>query len=202
MILSHFVVYWSFFGLLLEKAKTVYQHLLAIACGSFLVLYNMYIFGEIQFTSTASVLAVGGYLWLLLDERKHRRYIFFFLFELFSLFLRYHSMLMMQMMGGVLFCVSLLVKLLRKERTFKELFREGLKVLAVLAACFVVAWSGDYIVGDYGSEEWRAYNYYRIVKDDVEDFYGYPEYSQVADILAKYDISEKVYVGFTRYWVL
>lgn len=202
LMFSHLAVYWCFFGLVLEKCRNVYQHLLGILCGVFLVFSNLYIFGEIQYTSTAAVLAVGGYLCLLLDDSKYRRYILFFFFELLALLLRSQAMLMIQLMGGALFGVGLLVRLLWKEQRLKELCREGVTVLGILVFCLVLAWVGNHILADYDSEQWQTYTHFREIRGDMADYYGFPAYDRVAEILDRYEVSENEYIAFTRYWML
>ena len=81
---SHLAVYWCFFGILLERSRGLYQHVLGVFCGLFLICSNLYIFGEIQYTSTAALLAAGGYFCLVFDKSKYRRFI---LLEGFSFWL-------------------------------------------------------------------------------------------------------------------
>lgn len=105
LMFCHLAVYWSFFGLVFIRCRNFFQHLIAICCGIFLILSNMYIFGEIQYTSTAALLAAGGYLWLLLGKGKSK-HVLFWLFELLSLLLRSQAMLMVQPIGVTIWCAG------------------------------------------------------------------------------------------------
>lgn len=203
LVLAHLLVYWSFFGLVLERCKNWAQHILGIVTGCFFVLSNLYIFGQIQYTSTAILLAACGYLWLLFDESKKRKYILFFVFELLAYLLRTMSMLMVQPIGGVLFGITLLLGLKKEDLpSLKAQVVKGLTVVGILVSCLGIGWVGNYVAGDYGSAEWKEYTYFREIRGDMADYYGFPEYGKVEDILEEYDISENEYAAYVRYWML
>lgn len=202
LILSQFVVYWSFLGLLLEKCETVFQHFVAVCCGVFLVLTNLYIFGEIQYTSTAAILAAGGYFWLIVDERKKRGFLFFGVFELLALLLRSESMLMIQLVGGTVYGACLLRDLVTKRREWKAVWHGVLRYCGILISCFAIAAIGNYGLGDYGKEQWDAYQQFKIMQGEIADYYGFPDYGDVKDILDTYNVSKNEYIAFTRYWMV
>lgn len=201
LMISHFVVYWSFTGLLLERCETVFQHLLAVGCSVFLVLTNLYIFGEIQYTSTAAILAAGGYFRLIADTRRKRGIFWFGVFELLALLLRSESMLMVQLIGGTVYGVGLLGDLLTKRQEWKDIWQAVLKYCGILISCFIIAALGNYGLGDYGNEQWNAYDQFKLSRE-IADYYGFPDYGEVKDILDTYNVSQNEYVAFIRNWMV
>lgn len=202
LIFSHFAVYWSFWGLLFEKCENIYQHFLAMGCGVFFILTNIYIFAEMQYTSTAAILATGGYLWLVLDEKRKRGYVLFFIFESLALLLRSQAMLMIQPIGAVVFLASLLCRWGKRGGIYKEIVQDFLKYGTVLLTCFFVAVIGNYCLGDYGNSEWKEYKHFKEVQEQIADYYGFPGYEEVEHILNKYDVSLVEYRAFIRYWMV
>ncbi len=202
LIGSHGVIYWCFFGILLERSRNWYQHLLALLCGTFLVFANLYIFGEIQYTSTAILLAAEGYFCLLWDKRRVRRYVLFGVLELLALLLRSQSMLMIQLIGGLVWATTLLTKWLWKQQLLREIVKEAALVGGMLVCMLVLSAAGNRFLGEYGSPKWQEYTRFRELRGDMADYYGFPSYEKAADILERYQVSETEYLAFTRYWML
>ncbi len=199
---SHLLVYWCFFGILLEQSKGLYQYLLGIVCGELLIFSNLYIFGEIQYTSTAALLAAGGYFCLMLDKSKHRRFVLFGGFQLLALLLRSQAMLMIQIPGMCILAGVCLAQYWSKEKSLHTLLQEGVLLAGILIACLGISMIGNYVIGDYGEDEWQEYTYFRELRGDMADYYGFPAYESVVDILDKYQVSKTEYIAFTRYWML
>ena len=205
LIACHFVVYVCFTGILLEQSETLVQHICVLISTCFLVATNMYIFGEIQYTSTASILAAIGYFCLLFDKKSpKRKYILFFVFELLALLLRSQAMLMIQIVGISVVGVSMLVSLYKKETDVKTFAKRIGYIGGILCACLFVNVIGNYVIGDYADKEWRDYTHYRELRGDMGDYYGFPAYEEVAHILdaTKDGYSRNEYLAFTRYWIL
>lgn len=202
LIGSHLAVYCCFFGILLERCRGIYQHVLGIVCGLFLIYSNLYIFGEIQYTSTAALLAAGGYFSLIFDKSRYRRFALFGFFQILALLLRSQAMLMVQIPGMCILLITGFTQCLYKEKELRCLFRELLVTVGIIIAGLGISWVGNYIIGDYGLDAWQEYAYFRQIRGDMSDYYGFPAYESVSDILDKYQVSETEYIAFTRYWML
>jgi len=205
LIACHFVVYVLFTGILLEQTETLLQHIGVVISTCFLVAANMYIFGEIQYTSTASILAAMGYFCLLFDKKSpKRKYLLFFIFECLALLLRSQAMFMIQIVGISVVGLAMLVSLLQREWNLKEFLKRISYICGILCVCLLLSWIGNYVIGDYADEEWRAYTHYRELRGDMGDYYGFPAYEEVSHIFdaTKDGYSENEYLAFTRYWIL
>ena len=91
-VLAWFVIENSF----LSRCEKWKEYCLVLAGLSGLFLGSLSLIGRIQFTSTAVMLAIAGYVALIMEKNTKKGFIMFFLLELFSFFVRYKAMLMIQ----------------------------------------------------------------------------------------------------------
>ena len=187
---------------LLNKGRTIKEQVYLWFLGMLVILCNLYIFSVLQYTTISGALAVAGYVWLLLDEKKKRSYIIFGLFELLSILLRRDSMLMVQPIGMCVIGAFLLTKWMKGTMKLKECIAEVCKILIILAAAIMVFFVGNNVIGDYSSTEWKKYTEYNDLRTQLVDYYGYPEYEECKDILDKYGVSELEYHAVKRYYLL
>lgn len=198
LLLFHVLVYTAIMESLLELCKTKFQILTVVGMEMALFLQGLYMISKIQYTSTAALMAIGGYACLLLQYKNRRRgYFLFVLFSLLSCLLRRDAMLMIQPLG---LAASAGVILAAKNGSIREKAVEMLKIIGCVAGCLLIAELGTAI--GYHSEEWREYNRYNEARTEIFDYYGKPDYEEIADILAKYDVSRAEYEAFKEYVIL
>ena len=169
------------------------------------VLYadSFYITANIQYTSTAAMLAITGYLCLLLYSEGRTRYIVFFLLELLAYLLRSNAMLMIQPLG-ILSLVGYHVaeyKMYRfRDFSVKEWFKQcrPLCHTALLLLFILIIGKSSYYTF-YSSNEWEEYKKINDGVTEITDYASIPDYGKVRDILLKYGVTEKQYNAFLQY---
>lgn len=149
---------------------------------------SFYVVAGIQFTSTAAMLAITGYLCFLLYPDGKLRCILFFLAEFLSYQLRSDAMLMIQPMGVLVLCGFLFT-----ERKKRPLFETGITLLIVL-----VIGRGSHSIF-YSSSGWKAYEKINDAVTEITDYAAIPDYGEVQDILSKYNVTNKQYNAFLQY---
>ena len=168
---------------MIEKA------VIAVFMGS-CVLLNLYITVALEFTSTAAIMAVTGYMCLLLDQNQKRGWILFCFFETMAFLLRDQAMLMIQPLG-LLVCSS---EFWREKREWIK--RTGCMIFAIVAIVLVGS-LGTWV--SYRGERWANFNRYDQARAELFDFYGSPEYEEVEETLDKYGVSYTEYAAFREY---
>lgn len=149
---------------------------------------SFYVVAGIQFTSTAAMLAITGYLCFLLYPDGKPRCILFFLAEFLSYQLRSDAMLMIQPMGILVLCGFLFT-----ERKKRPLFEAGITLLIVL-----VVGRGSHSIF-YSSPGWKEYEKINDAVTEITDYAAIPDYGEVQDILSKYNVTNKQYNAFLQY---
>ncbi len=99
LVLFQFLCWFFIADAFLVCCKSRRDCFRAFVCCILLYAAGFYVIAGIQFTSTAALLAITGYLCFLLYPEGKERYTLFFLFELLAFWLRSNAMLMMQPMG-------------------------------------------------------------------------------------------------------
>lgn len=164
---------------------------------------SFYIIANIQYTSTAAMLAITGYLCLLLYSESRTRYTVFFLLELLAYLLRSNAMLMIQPLG-ILSLVGYHVaehKMYRfRDFSVKEWFKKcrPLYHTAVLLLLILIIGRFNYYTF-YSSAGWKEYKKINDGVTEITDYASIPDYSNVRDILPKYGVTEKQYNAFLQY---
>ncbi len=199
LIAMHCVALYLIIKNILDILQTKEGIVRGILLSAGLLLADIYMFSRIQYTSTAAMLAVAGYSCILFPGRDgHRKnWDLFFLMEFLALLLRLDAMLMIQPLGMAAFLGDFLGD--EKYRDKKEWKCLGVCAGAV-AAALLLGQAGNAI--GYSSEEWKEY--YRLDNARVElfDYYGFPEYEEVHDILDKYGVTETEYAAYSIYATL
>ena len=169
------------------------------------VLYadSFYIIANIQYTSTAAMLAITGYLCLFLYSESRTRYMIFFLLELLSYLLRSNAMLMIQPLGILAFSGFHFAeqKLYRFRSFSRKEWREKCHPLchtAVLLLLILIIGKSSYYIF-YSSPGWKEYKKVNDGVTEITDYASIPDYSKVQDILPKYGVTEKQYNAFLQY---
>lgn len=158
---------------------------------------NLYIIGELQYTSTAIMAAFIGYICLILGKDSPKKWMMFFVLELLAYLLRNQSMLMAAPIG---LGVAGGFYLMRKDIPGKA----RLKAIAAMGGCiFAIIVFG--MLGEqlgYGDAKWREFRRAHEARVDLFDYYGCPPYEEIKDILQKYEVTQKSYAAFTQYVLL
>lgn len=192
---------WAIYAAVLDSAYTKCQKwymmipVTAIAGGFFIAYY--YCVGQIQFTSTAVMLAAAGYVCLLLRDSDKKGFLLFILFELAGYLLRSQSMLMVQPLGlaAVVTVTAGKQEIIKKEE-IRKFLAMGLGLLAIL----LVGVLGN-LIGYHGAG-WERYTHFIDTVTTLFDYHGKPDYEEVRDILEDYDISREKYMAYCQYMIL
>lgn len=202
LICCFVTIYTALMTVVLQKCDNMLEQMVFWLLGCLVIVANVYIFVLIQFTTVAGALAVAGYFWLLIDKESDRRYIVFGIFECMAILLRQDSMLMVQPIGICVVAGFLLIRCFESRQEFKNCLKELAQCILAIGVVIVFAHVGNYVIGDYSSEEWQAYTEYNDLNVQMADYYGYPGYEQCKDILKKYNVTEAEYQALRRYVVL
>lgn len=195
LVLFQFLCCFLIADAFLSRCKHKKDYFYAIIFIMLIYSISFYVVASIQFTSTAAMLAITGYLCFLLYSDGKSRYILFFLMEFLSYQLRSDAMLMIQPMGFFVLCGFLFVE--HKPREWGEkcrpLFGAGIILLIVL----IIGKGSHYIF--YSSPGWKEYEKINDAVTELTDYAAIPDYAEVQDILSKYHVTKKQYNAFLQY---
>lgn len=198
-VLAWFVIENSF----LSRCEKWKEYCLVLAGLSGLFLGSLSLIGRIQFTSTAVMLAIAGYVALIMEKNTKKGFIMFFLLELFSFFVRYKAMLMIQPLGGITWLTLTLIQIADagwKKEVLSEKGKEIGKIILIWGMIFALGGCGN-IIG-YHDISWRNYLRFSEARSQLFDYYGTPDYSEAKDILKEYNVSKNEYEAFCNYNIL
>lgn len=163
----------------------------------FVFFSNIYMLGRIQFTSTAMIAAIAGYVCLILSDTSKRQWIFFFILELFALFLRKDSMLVIVPIGLAVLIGKWLID---SQLTFKQRRNYLVRIFGILGCVLLIGYLGD-IVG-YSSPEWREYRKLNQARAELFDYFEEPAYEEIKPILDSHGITKASYEAYCNYTML
>lgn len=191
-ILSWMAIFYGILSCCGRKPEVVAG--VGLGCGCFLI--NLYSLGLIQFTSTAALLAIAGYVCLCLRQDGKGLWVFGGL-ELLAYLLRSDAMLMIQPLGGMVFLGLLWFAGGRKRA-------EGIKILVwwagVVGATLALGAIGS--LAGYHGTQWQEYERYNRARIGMFDYYGTPPYEEVKDILDRYQVTRTQYEAYCNYVML
>lgn len=195
LILFHVVSYAIIFDSILSCCSQKYEKFFGIGLCGAVFLLNLYSIGFIQWTSTAALLAIAGYVFLILQFDGKAVLICAGL-QLLGFLLRSDAMLMIQPLGGAVLLGSFFSQGGWKQKEqCKIIFRWILTTVVIL----VIGISSQQI--SYHSDEWKAANAYSAARAELMDYYGLPSYDEVQVILDKYQVTQTEYEGFAN-WIM
>lgn len=184
-----------------------------LAAFSLLVAYYGICFtflAHIQFTSTAALLAITGYVCLFLSldmssfdvsisTGKDSTGLLFFIMQLLSYLLRSDSMLMIQPYGMAILAALLLCRFIRakSKETRWILCRFFCKVLFSMILLILLGKTTHFLF--HHGEGWTEYEKINQGVTEITDYSRIPDYTEVKSILEKYEVSEKQYQAFFQY---
>lgn len=193
LLLFHGISWEIIFESILSCSKKIYEVVVGTGiCGS-LFLINLYTTGLVQFTSTACLMAMAGYVCIVLQQTSKTLYKFVFL-EFIAFLLRSEAMLMIQPLGLAVFMGFYVSKHQWKQAEKRKfLYKAGISVVGVV----LIGMAGNWI-GYFGTE-WREYNKYNKARIALFDYYGAPDYEDVKNILDKYQVTKVDYEAYCAY---
>ncbi|MGN0167140.1 MAG: hypothetical protein ACI4AB_03790 [Acetatifactor sp.] len=166
-----------------------YKYLVATAIQGGAFLINLYFIGNLEFTSAAAMVAVFGYVVVLLYDRGKQGTTGFIILEALAFCIRRDAMLMIQPIG---FCVLAGFWLWRDGR----LQRQRLKQLFFYGAVLIVLFGLGSLIAAPKTAEWKEYSRFNTARATLYDYYGTPEYEEVAEILSKYEVTKAEYSAY------
>lgn len=206
LVLFQFLCWFFVANAFLGRCKSRRDCFFAIVCCIILYAAGFHVIAGIQFTSTAALLAITGYLCFLLYPEGKVRYVLFFLLELLAFLLRSNAMLMIQPMGflalsGAYFAEHGLYRFWAFSgrdwvKKCIPLFRAAALVLIVL-----LIGTGSRRIFHAGPG-WKEYDKINDAVTAITDYAAIPEYNQVRSILGKYNVTEKQYTAFDVYTMI
>ncbi len=203
LVLFQFLCCFFTADALLSRCRNRRDVFFALILCAFLYMDSFYIIANIQYTSTAAMLAITGYLCLLLYSEGRARYLVFFLLEFLAYLLRSNAMLMIQPLG-VLVLVGYHIAEHKMYRFRAFSVKEWLKKCrplyhtAILLLFILIIGKSSYYIF-YSSSEWKEYEKINDGVTEITDYASIPDYSNVQDILLKYGVTEKQYNAFLQY---
>lgn len=213
LILFQWICHASFTHSALSRYEKTHEKLVLL---SLLIAYYGICFtfiAHIQFTSTAALLAITGYLCLFLsfglfdstdaflssNFQKTNTLILFFTLQLLSYLLRSDSMLMIQPYGMAMLASLLLCGIIQipSVDARKALCLFFCKLLLGVILLIVLGKSTHFLF--HHNEGWTEYEKINQGVTEITDYSRIPEYAEVESILKKYEVSEKQYQAFFQY---
>lgn len=182
---------------LISQSKSLPGFILSLVLIATVYFVSIYEVCQIQFTSAAMLLAVSGYLLLIVNDKRKISYIHFFLFELVACATRDSAMMLLQ----PLCCAMYLGNCLAVSNGYKKELLLALKKtficvsIALLSICIIK-------ILDFATFTSDEYRYYRKTDDALvylADYQEEIEYLEIEDVLEKYNIDESDYKQYLNY---
>ena len=191
LILFH----WAAYGFMLESAcsrcRSVIEFLMVTLTFVMLFFSGMCLLAQIQYTSTSALLAIAGYVCLTLNRDCAKGTLYFILFELLSILLRQDAMLMIQPYGLAL-CLGLI--LTKAGWNLREKIKAFGGLLLIVLSLYFLCVSANLLL--YHGTPWKDYKQSTKMVEELFDYHGTPKYSDVKDILDRYQVSESAYLSY------
>lgn len=194
----HILLYVSLLrGLLADSRQRIGGAIAFVVMGC-LFLVNIGMLGQIQYTSTAALVAGYGYAVLLLREEDEKgALVWFVIMELLACLLRDQSMLMIQPIGMTVYGAWILVK--PELKLPRKIRKMALAVCAVVGV-LLIHYLGDAVA--YHSADWKDYLRANKALEQIFDYGEKPSAEEIADILEKYDVTFAEYNGYINSTVM
>lgn len=191
LVVLHLAMYSALLLSVWSRSENGLERVIVTGMTGCFALINLSVTVNIQFTSTAALLAAAGYICLILHRNPRKGMVLFFLLELLAYLVRDQAMLMMQPLGAgawIGLCLT------RKNTDRKEKAKQAGSMLAVIAAALLIGTIGS--LYGYRGEEWKQYNRFNNALVTLFDYCGKPDYEEVRSILEKHDVTRAEYVAF------
>lgn len=153
-----------------------------------LVGLSFYVVALTQFTAVAILLAAAGYVAFILGNDKKGAFALFVVAEFIAFCIRYKGMFLVQPFGVIFVCAMMLADK-------KIVLKRAIRLFASLAAILLVGFSGRLVAGEIGPE-WDKFAAITLMTEELTDFEGTPEYSDIRKTAEKYGVSEAEWNAF------
>lgn len=100
LLLFQFLFYFAVINSFFSRCRNILELFISSGLCCCIFLINIYVIALTQYTSTAILLALAGYISLLLAKKQKEGFIFFIILEFLSFMLRSESMLLIQPIGA------------------------------------------------------------------------------------------------------
>lgn len=196
LVLQHILcltmVLYSVYELCDSKKKLLVGSVLTLS----VFLSHIYLVGQIQYTSTAALLAMTGYVCLMFTRDHKKSLVRFAVFEILAILLRQDAMLMIQPLGLSVYLGMIVIASL----PLKDKVRKAAVIVGMLGGIWLIFFAGNWI--GYYEKGWHEYDKFNDAGVMMYDYHGFAEYAEVQDILKQYRVSENEYEAYAKYAVL
>lgn len=191
LIAFQILVYTLLFGSIWDRCDSKRQRGAAALVVTGFFLLNLHLVGLIQYTSTAVMLALAGYVCLLLRKNRRIGLLLFGMATLLSFSLRSSSALAVQPLGMAVYTGFIF---LQKDICLKNKIVQLLRPVMILAAVFLIGAVSNAVV--YSAGEWQKFQNHAEANVPLFDYYGGPPYEEVEEILNKYGVTRAEYEAY------
>lgn len=143
-----------------------------------------------QYTSVAMIAAISGFVCIIMAKDSKFLYSCFFVMELLSLCIRFNGMLIVQPIGLSVLLMTCLID----KKNMRKLFWTCIFYLEIIAIVLI----SNLFLGQM-SDEWKKFELFNETRSQLYDYEYHPNYSDVKDILEKYDVKEEQWKDFQNY---
>lgn len=197
LVLQHFIAGVFLFDSVYDCCDDKRWRIGGLLITFLLLLAHIYLLGQIQYTSTAALLALVGYVCLILQRSRRKGLLLFWLFELLAILLREDAMLMIQPFGMAAYMGLQFGNL---EEAWRIKGRHVLCTLGVLLTVVIFGFVGNKI--GYSEKNWDEYHRFNDASVVMYDYYGAPSYEEVHKILNAHHVTKAEYEAYTKYTIL
>lgn len=180
-----------------QRCKSFISYCSVMITGIVTMLLAIKMLAFVQFTTLSALLAIAGYVCLIMYEKRSYKLVGFIIFEIIANLIRKESMMMIQPMGYTCFVAVSIIEAFSSETkrvnkdTIKAILQKCGIVFAVVITTVGVFRFTDYLA--YSDIEWRNAMIVDEFRHKVNDVYYIPDYEEIKYILDKYDIDEYEY---------
>lgn len=174
----------------------------AFVCAAFIIIavdLKYIIFFE--YTDTAGIICAAGILYLgaALSDGRKADFIIAGITFILALWIR-KEVFFMSLPLIVLIILSREFMINAEKAKNAENYKTKSKTIFIFALCMLCAIAASFIIekAAYSSENWKDFKKYNDARTKISDYYGWPAYDEIKEILDSYEISEDEYTSFSR----
>jgi hypothetical protein len=196
LVAVHYLCFLFPINAICSRTKCFIEYICIAVFFSTVYMGEWYLHARIQYTSTAELCAIMGYVCYAFCKNKAQQYMYFCILEILAFCLRPNAMLLMIPMG---LCIMLLLvddhKLYLKKKSLKEL-TFGISFLILLVCIGKVS-----MVLPTIDREFRLANECNESRMQMFDYTGVPKYEEIYDLLDE-NVTEEKLEAFKNYLIL
>lgn len=182
-----------------QRCKSIISYCIVMCVSILMMLRAIKMLAFVQFTTLAALLAIAGYVCLIMYEKSSSKFVCFVFFEIVANLIREKAMLMIQPMGYTCFVAVSIMELFSStdKQNIKSKLKETILRAGVVFASILVIF-GVFRLADsfaYSDDEWREAMIIENFRTKINDRYYSPDYEEVKSILDKYDMDKYEYTA-------